>query len=257
MSSSIESSIVFITGGNRGLGRGLVSTYLLRPATTVIAGVRNPLHELAQSLQQLPVASGSRIIVIEADVASTPSMQTAIQSLASQGIDRLDLVIANAALTPSKLEPLLSTPSADIEQMTRTNGLGILNLYRETQPLLLNSASPTPAFVHMAALTGSNKLAQTALKSFPMGAFGGSKALGHFFVTKLAGEEQNQVLIFNLDPGEVRSETYLQLRGDYRGDDRSRSPEESAKNVCKIIDGATKESCHGKFLNEEGAEAPF
>lgn len=62
-------TVYLVTGGNRGIGLGLVKALLARPATTVIATVRNATT--ASSLKAEPAleatAEGSKLLIIILD----------------------------------------------------------------------------------------------------------------------------------------------------------------------------------------------
>ena len=58
-----------ITGANRGIGKGLLETLVLRPQTTVIAAVRD-VESSKKTLSSVPVGSGSKIIVVKVDSTS-------------------------------------------------------------------------------------------------------------------------------------------------------------------------------------------
>ena len=82
-----------ITGGNRGIGKGLVGKLLNRPQTTVITLVRDPAHVTSQSLSSLPKADGSKLIVEQYDAGSNDSALRAISAIVSKhNIHALDVV---------------------------------------------------------------------------------------------------------------------------------------------------------------------
>ncbi|KAB5513514.1 hypothetical protein GE09DRAFT_1295088 [Coniochaeta sp. 2T2.1] len=99
---------VLITGANRGaslvpmsdaanltgLGRGFTEAFLARPNHTVIAAVRDPS---AASFSSLPVATGTRLVVVKTDSTSATDAFEAVKTLQDDGITKLDIVIANAA----------------------------------------------------------------------------------------------------------------------------------------------------------------
>ncbi len=61
------STTYLVSGGNRGIGKGLVSQLLSRPNTTVITLVRDPNHATSQSLAYLPRAEASKLIIEQYD----------------------------------------------------------------------------------------------------------------------------------------------------------------------------------------------
>lgn len=135
-------TIVLITGANRGLGEGILKRYLAKPDHTVIAANRNLDHETSKVLADLPKGHGSSLIVVKIDARSESDASTAIQELKDQGIEHLDIVIANAAsIIPFvKIE---DATIADLKVNMETNIYGFFTLYQATLPLLLKSQSPT------------------------------------------------------------------------------------------------------------------
>jgi norsolorinic acid ketoreductase len=134
-------TIVLITGANRGLGEGFLKRYLAKPDHVVIAANRNPDHETSKALANLPKGPGSRLIVVKIDARSETDPSTAIQELKDQGIDHLDIVIANAAY----IVPFVKIEDAKLEDLrvtSETNIYGFFLLYQATIQLLLKSQSP-------------------------------------------------------------------------------------------------------------------
>jgi NAD(P)-dependent dehydrogenase (short-subunit alcohol dehydrogenase family) len=135
------STVVLISGANRGLGRGLFERYLSKPNHTVIAANRNPEDPTSKDLITLPKASGSRSILVKVDAANESDALEAVKELEKQGIDHLDLLIANAGVSyafgkVSEIKP------ADIHGHMEPNVYGMVRLYQATLPLLLKSPSP-------------------------------------------------------------------------------------------------------------------
>ncbi|KAG4032636.1 hypothetical protein MFRU_006g01060 [Monilinia fructicola] len=89
-------TIVLVSGANRGIGRGLLELYLLKPNHIVIAANRDPNHPSSKALAGLSTAEGSSLIVVKVDATVPTDALKAVKQLESQGIHHLDVVIANA-----------------------------------------------------------------------------------------------------------------------------------------------------------------
>jgi norsolorinic acid ketoreductase len=190
---------ILITGANRGIGFGLVTLYLSRPSTTVIATVRDPATPSSKALQCLPRASASRLIVINLDLESTESISTGSQSLTVEhNIHALDVVIANAGIAGTT-PPLLSCTTADLQMYIDVNAFGSLELYKGVLPLLLKSKAQ-PKFIYMSSAGGSLTSMNTMV---PLAAYGASKALGNFLFKWLALEQEGEekVVVWCQHPG--------------------------------------------------------
>lgn len=135
-------TIVLITGANRGLGEGILKRYLAKPDHVVIAANRNPDHETSKVLADLPKGPGSSLIVIKIDARRESDASAAIQELKDQGIDHIDIVIANAAFIIPFVK-IEDVTVADLRVNMETNIYGFFTLYQATLPLLLKSQSPT------------------------------------------------------------------------------------------------------------------
>ncbi|KAF7950054.1 hypothetical protein EAE96_007356 [Botrytis aclada] len=90
-----------ITGGNRGIGKGLLAALVSRPNTIVIAAVRN-LSSSLPIFSSIPLGQNSRTIPIKIDSTSETDPLAAVSELKStHGITKVDFLIANAGLLES------------------------------------------------------------------------------------------------------------------------------------------------------------
>ncbi|KAF7858875.1 hypothetical protein EAF04_008917 [Stromatinia cepivora] len=131
-------TIVLISGANRGIGKGLLSLYLSKPNHIVVAANRDPAHPTSKALFDLPTAPGSSFIVIKIDATVPTDALDAMKHLESQGIDHLDIVIANAGVC--YLWPKVSEVKVeDLQGNFVPNIHGFIWLYQATLPLLKKS----------------------------------------------------------------------------------------------------------------------
>lgn len=147
---------VLISGANRGIGKGLLQRYLIQPNHVVIAANRDPSHPTSQSLNGLPKGEGSRLIVVKVDASSETDASEAVQQLQnSYGIDRLDLVIANAGM--SNVWPTVAALRiADLQAHMEANAYGVITLYQATCSLLKKS-NKGPKFIPIGSRAGCMK----------------------------------------------------------------------------------------------------
>lgn len=150
-------TIVLITGANRGLGEGIIKRYLVKPDHIVIAANRNPDHETSKALEDLTKGPGTRLIVVKIDARSESDATTAIKELKDQGIDHLDIVIANAAIIFPFVK-IEDAKIADLRVSMETNIQGFFVLYQATLPLLLKSERPT--WITIGSMAGSIVVSQ-------------------------------------------------------------------------------------------------
>ncbi|KAG8170157.1 hypothetical protein KVR01_000902 [Diaporthe batatas] len=132
-------TVILITGGNRGLGLGLVKRFLARPNQTsqvVITPVRNPQHKTVKALGDLPKGEGSKLILKE-----------------KHDIKHLDIVLANAGggfVFPSVVE----VKRSEIHDHMELNVYSVVSLYQATHDLLKESAGQAQ-FAIMGSSAGS------------------------------------------------------------------------------------------------------
>jgi norsolorinic acid ketoreductase len=125
-----------ITGGNRGIGRGFVQTFLQRTATIVIAAVRDPSSASAKSLQDLPKGAGSRLITVKLDSSiSTDATEAVAQLQTEHGLSSIDLVIANAGISVGGAS-VRQTTAENIAEHFIVNTTGPVSLFQATADLL-------------------------------------------------------------------------------------------------------------------------
>ncbi|KAK4068254.1 uncharacterized protein Triagg1_7497 [Trichoderma aggressivum f. europaeum] len=238
----MSQTIVLITGGNRGLGLGLVETFLQQPNHTVISANRDPNHPTSKALADLPKAEGSSLVVSKYDAGVEQDAFDLVKDLKGEhGINHLDIVVANAAI--AKSYPLVKdVRRADIQEHLDINTFGVLFLYQATRDFLQNSTKK-PVFVTISSGAGSLGRQPT----MPNAAYGPSKVLVNFYGVKINSEDE-WLTAFVLEPGFVQTDM-----GNFAADlfGIGKAPlkiEESVGGLFKVITTATKETHGGKVV---------
>ena len=155
-------TIVLISGANRGIGKELLERYLVRPNYIVIAANRNPEHASSRALINIPKAADTQLIIVKIDASNDKDAANAVAELQSQGIDHIDLVIANAGVSYA-FGKVSDISFKDIRDHFEPNVYGILRLYQATIPLLRKSHNPK--WVTMGSMAGSIEV--SSFPSFP------------------------------------------------------------------------------------------
>ncbi|KAF5597959.1 short-chain dehydrogenase reductase SDR [Fusarium pseudoanthophilum] len=248
-------STVLITGGNRGIGQGLVKTFLARPSLTVIVGVRDPSHPTSKALHDLPVGKGSKLIIIKLDSSVPSDAAAAVATLkAEHGIDSLDIVIANAGIaTDGGL--VRDTTVDNIKKHFEVNTIGPVILFQAVADLLQASKTGNPLFIAISTLLGSmgsmeNLVALPSTNS----PYGGSKAALNWFIRRLRFEEP-WLTSFVIHPGLVETEMAAAAFGNGSTKELSMygaiSIETSVTGLVNVVDKASKK-LSGTFQNYDG-----
>jgi len=101
-----------------GIGLALLTVYLARPNSIVIAGVRDPNHKTSQALFQIPTAAGSKLIIVKIVNTSETDALDAVELLKNKhGITSLDVCVP---IIVSLLIPLSSRTTRSQHTNTTT-----------------------------------------------------------------------------------------------------------------------------------------
>ncbi|KAF5701145.1 short-chain dehydrogenase reductase SDR [Fusarium globosum] len=250
-------STILITGGNRGIGHGLVKTLLARPSLTVIVGVRDPSHPTSKALQDLPVGKDSRLITVKLDSSVPSDAAEAVSTLKSEhGIQALDIVIANAGIA-NEGGLVRDTTVDNIKKHFEVNTIGPIVLFQAVADLLRASKTGKPLFVAISTLIGSIGSMEHLVALPPTSSpYGGSKAALNWFIRRLHFEEP-WLTSFVIHPGLVETEMAVAAFGTGTTEKLSVygsiSVETSVTSLVNVIDKAGKE-LSGTFQNYDGTE---
>ena len=249
----MSSLTYLITGANRGIGKALLETYLLRPNTTVIAAVRNPSTS-TPTLSSLPLGTGSKLIIIKIEADSPNGPFSAVKELKSTyGVEVIDVVIANAGIMPTgAILPVLQTSTSSVLEIFTTNTLSILHLAQAFFPLLLASKN-NPRFLAITSTIGS--IESLGKYNVPFFAYGMSKAASNYLVTKLHWENEG-VSSAAFNPGWVKTDMG---NGAAEKVGMKEAPVElgdSVKGLVEQFDGMGRERSGG-FWSQEGERIPW
>ncbi|KAL4732075.1 hypothetical protein ACLX1H_001082 [Fusarium chlamydosporum] len=243
-----ENTVYVVTGGNRGIGLGLVKALLARPNTTVFATVRNDKSQssLESALHGAPKGNGSTMSIVQLDfsTALTPD-----HILAAFNIDHVDVLINNAAASFQSY-PVLEIPVNDLRSSFEINTIGPLTVVQGLWPLLQKATAPKVVNV-------SSSVGCITFQEVVAGAYGPGKAALNWLTRAL--HMQNEGLIaFALHPGFVSIDMGDSAAAEW-GFPLSmlESVESSVKGMLAIIDGATRENTSGKFITNKGQELPW
>jgi NAD(P)-dependent dehydrogenase (short-subunit alcohol dehydrogenase family) len=226
---------VVVTGGNRGIGLGLVHA-LARRGDEVHATARSPGD--ARALQDLAQGSRGRIHVHELDVRREDQARALAAAL---GTAAVDLLINNAGMGGS----YAGLGGINIEEALAcfdTNALGAL---RVTRALLENLRSAHGKVVNVSSTMGS--LADnTSGRAY---AYRMSKAALNMATKNMAIElAPHGVTVVCLNPGWVKT--------DMGGPNAPTEIEESVSQILRLCDALAIDQT-GRFLHAKGHELPW
>ncbi|KAK7423085.1 hypothetical protein QQZ08_009252 [Neonectria magnoliae] len=244
-------TVYTVTGGNRGLGLGLVKALLTRPCTTVIASVRSAEAAAGLKADEFTLGEGSLLHVILLDFSTAPSpdnIRDALTLAAGDSIDHIDVLINNAGICPP-LALAAETSAEHLRLAYETNAIAPLMVFQAFWALL-KKAKSSPKVIMMTSSVGSIGNQESA----PGGAYGPSKAALNWLTRALHLQNEPQGLIaVALHPGwvQTRAGKFVAKEWDYAAGPPE-TVEDSVKDMLRVIDGATRESLGGKFVTQRG-----
>jgi len=121
------SSVFFLTGSSRGLGRAIAEA-ALDGGHRLVATARDP-----RSLDDLVATHGDRILALALDVTDSDAAQTAIAA-AVEHFGRIDVVVNNAGY--ADLAAVEDVTLEDFRRQIGTNFFGVVNVTKAALPIL-------------------------------------------------------------------------------------------------------------------------
>lgn len=237
---------VLVTGGNRGLGQGMVKRFVAQPNHTVIAAVRDPGHPTSQALSQLPKGQGSGLMVVKYDASIEQDAFDMVKQLQEEhGLDHLDIVVANAGI--AKGYPLVKDVTRDgILEHFQLNVLSVVSLYQATRELLHKSPNK-PIFAPMGSGAGS----LATQPPVPNAMYGASKSVVAWYGVKINAEDE-WLNTFVLNPGWVQTEMGNTAAQGFGIDQAPTTVDESTEGMVQLLKTATKDKYGGKVVLYNG-----
>ena len=200
MQTSLDYSakVVIVTGGGKGVGRGISERFLSRGATVVICGRNQP--------EQLPHAGENQAIFHSVDVRDADAIFAFVDHVATT-YGRIDVLVNNAGGAPAADAATVSPRFS--ESIIRLNLLAPLNFSQACNTVMQKQASGG-AIVNIASVSAVRPSPGTA-------AYGAAKAGLVNLTTSLAVEWAPKVRTNAIIAGLIRTEQAHLHYGDEAG----------------------------------------
>ncbi|EON98424.1 putative aflatoxin biosynthesis ketoreductase nor-1 protein [Phaeoacremonium minimum UCRPA7] len=247
-----------ITGANRGIGKGFVEMLLQRPGTTVIATARDPAKAVT-SLNELPKATGSRLLIVKLDAQVDADAARAVSQLRQEhSVTSIDVVIANAGISHSGA-PVIQNSAEALRDHFNINTIGPVTLFQAVYPLLKASLTRNPIFLPISTMIGSIGC-QESLSALPATfcPYGASKAALNWIVSRIHYEEP-WLTTWAAHPGLVLTDmvAILTSQGVDPTSIAAISVETSVSGILRQVDEGTREKHGGKLRSHDGTTLPW
>ena len=196
-SSNSSARIVLVTGGGKGIGRGISECFLAQGDTVVICGRGQP--------DNLPEVDGNQAEFIEANLKEDAAIEALVTEI-EQRHGRLDVLVNNAGGAPFAMAD--ATSARFNESIIRLNLLAPFALAQQANRLMQKNDGGV--IINIASVSGLRASPGTA-------AYGAAKA-GILNLTKsLAVEWAPKVRVVAVSPGLIRTEQSHLHYGDEAG----------------------------------------
>jgi len=225
MFSSLGGRSAIVTGGSKGIGRGIAETFAAAGVNVLVtARTQNDLDATVAGLADQP----GRVSGLATDVTNPDDCRRAVET-AVERHGGVDIVCANAGIFPSgRLEEL--TPD-DIEQVLAVNFKGTVFVVQAALPAL--AASGHGRVIITSSITGP-------ITGYPgWSHYGASKAAQLGFLRTAAMElAPKQITINAVMPGNIITEGLIEMGQEYMDQMAASIPARRLGNVADIGNAA-------------------
>lgn len=229
----------FITGANRGLGKGFVE-YLLSQGYQVFAGVRDNTSQLEFN---------KNLIVVKCDISNDEQIDNALNIIRLQ-TNHLDLIINNAGVNDETLTNNRKHLVSNINNLDRGLVLKMFDI-NSVSPIFvvkkfLKLLNNTNCFV--INISSSRASYQDEYEDgYPNYGYSSSKYALNMMTYRLSKELPTNVQTFSVSAGDVKTD--MNQSGE-------QLPYEQAKNIINITNNWNPK-LNGRFLNWDGKQYPL
>ncbi len=137
-----------VTGGSRGIGKGIVERFLEEGADVAFTYVSSP--EKANALAtELATKSGRRVLAIQSDASDFNAAQLAVDEVVNAW-GKLDILVNNAGVTRDQL--LMRMSEADFDAVIATNLKSVFNMTKAVMRTMLKQRSGS--IINMSSIVG-------------------------------------------------------------------------------------------------------
>jgi 3-oxoacyl-[acyl-carrier protein] reductase len=227
--AELAGQVALVTGGGRGIGRG-IALELARAGARVAAAART-----REQVEATAAEIGG--MAIEADVSDKTAVERMVTGVEEE-LGPLDLLVANAGIALDEKSAWESDP-ADWWHVFEVNMLGVYLCCRAVIPGMIARGGGRIVNVASGAayLPGSTSTAYSA-----------SKAAVHRFSETLAGQlEPHGIPVFSISPGLVRTD----MTSESFGDDAPWTPPELAPRLVRALASGRLDALAGRYLHAE------
>ncbi|MCC6541147.1 MAG: 3-oxoacyl-[acyl-carrier-protein] reductase [Flavobacteriales bacterium] len=144
----LQDKIALVTGGTRGIGKGIVERFLAEGADVAFTFVSSP--ERANALAtELATRTNRKVMAIQSDAGDFNAAQATVDKVVAEW-GRLDILVNNAGITKDQL--LMRMSEADFDAVMTTNMKSVFNMSKAVLRTMLKQRSGS--IIHMSSVVG-------------------------------------------------------------------------------------------------------
>ncbi|MDL2296563.1 3-oxoacyl-[acyl-carrier-protein] reductase [Bacteroidales bacterium OttesenSCG-928-C03] len=167
----LEGKVAFITGGNRGIGKGIVEAFAAQGATVIFTASKETAAAL--DFEKSLKAGGHNARFLAYNVADFAEVENAIKTTIAE-FGRIDVLINNAGITRDNL--LMRMSENDWDDVISVNLKSVFNHVKAVQPFMLKQRAGS--IINLSSVVGINGNAgQTNYAASKAGIIGFSKSI--------------------------------------------------------------------------------
>ena len=144
----LNGKTALITGGSRGIGRGIVERFLEEGADVAFTYVSNP-EKANAAAQEMAAKYGRKVLAIQSDAGDFAQAQAAVDQVVNAW-ERLDMLVNNAGITKDQL--LMRMSEADWDAVMATNLKSVFNMTKAVMRTMLKQRSGS--IINMSSVVG-------------------------------------------------------------------------------------------------------
>ena len=203
MFTPLDGRTVIVTGGSRGIGKGIARVFARSGADLMVAARDGAA--LAAAAAELEAEGSGSVATVVADVSRTADCR-AVADAAMERFGRIDVLCANAGVFPDKMLPDLT--EADVDEIFAVNFKGTLFMVQACLPAL--EASGHGRVVITSSITGP-------ITGYPgWSHYGATKGAQLGFLRTAAIElAPKRITINAVMPGNIATEGLAEMGADY------------------------------------------
>lgn len=132
----LENKVAIITGGTRGIGKAIATTFAEEGASLLLTYIGN--DAAAEETKKDLEAKGAKVEIMKGDI-SEETFATEVVARAKEIFEGVDILVNNAGITNDKL--LLRMKAEDFDKVVKTNLNGSFYMLKSVAPLMTKKRS--------------------------------------------------------------------------------------------------------------------